>query len=253
VGRIVSSAAVVAGLALLATSAAGDVTAPVTVNLEGDPAPERVVPREVCEATDGKLNPPSPKCGSDQISRRRIEIEDTCDGRQRVLVISSLQDFITRLQVREADGITRAPEIFFDVRSGASGRVGEARLVRYGGTACARAKTLFRYPTSRTTGRRPRGTLGVNSFFASMGESSKRYRGKELRLTETYIDRDDALCCPSFRRVTFFRHSRKRDRYVPFRTRAKRIKARALGGETPFRDPEAPGFRRALRPGGMHP
>jgi hypothetical protein len=233
-------------LALLAaSSAAGDVAAPLKVNLDSDPALERVVPREVCEATDGKLSPPSPKCASDQISRRRVELEDTCDGQQRVLVISSLQDFVTRLQVTEADGATTAPEIFFDVRSGASGRVGEARLVRYDGIACTRAKTLFRYPTSRTTGRRPRGALGVNSFFASLGESSKRYRGKELRLTETYIDRDDALCCPTFRRVTFFRYSRKGDRYIPFRTGAKRIKAR--------RDREAPGYRRVLRPAGTRP
>jgi hypothetical protein len=48
---------------------------------------------------------------------------------------------------------------------------------------------------------------------------------RRIRLTETYVDRDDAFCCPSFKRVTLFHYRRKRDRYVRGRTRVTRIKA----------------------------
>jgi hypothetical protein len=59
-----------------------------------------------------------------------------------------------------------------------------------------------------------------------LGQFSKRYRGREIRLTETYVDRDDAFCCPSFRRVTYFRYSGARKRYVRYRTAVRRIKRR---------------------------
>jgi hypothetical protein len=145
-------------------------------------------------------------------------------------VISTVQDFVTRLDVREVDGTTSAPEIFFDARSGATGRAGEARIVRYGGTGCGMARVLFRYPTNQTIGRRPRGALARNSFSVRVVEHSKRFRGKEVRLTETYVDRDDAFCCPSFRRITFFRYSRSGDRYVPYTTSVRRIKAKGKIG-----------------------
>jgi hypothetical protein len=45
-------------------------------------------------------------------------------------------------------------------------------------------------------------------------------------MVETYVDRDDAFCCPSFRRVTQFRYSRARDEYVRYSTRVSRIKKR---------------------------
>jgi hypothetical protein len=43
-------------------------------------------------------------------------------------------------------------------------------------------------------------------------------------MTETYVDRDDAFCCPSFKRVSYFRFSRARDGYVRYRSRVSRIK-----------------------------
>ena len=53
---------------------------------------------------------------------------------------------------------------------------------------------------------------------------SKSHAGKELRLRETYVDRNDALCCPSFERITLFGYNAGMDLYVKFRTTVKRIR-----------------------------
>jgi hypothetical protein len=55
-------------------------------------------------------------------------------------------------------------------------------------------------------------------------EYTRRYKGKEVRLVETYLDRDDAFCCPSFKRVTYFRFSPRPDRFVRYGTRVSRIR-----------------------------
>jgi hypothetical protein len=49
-------------------------------------------------------------------------------------------------------------------------------------------------------------------------------------MIETYVDRDDAFCCPSFRRVSYFRYRGGRDRYVRYATRVTRIKSRSVNG-----------------------
>src|SRR5207248_10061963 len=92
------------------------------VNLDSDPEPERIVPRQLCETPNGTLSLPAPICLTDQFVQRRIEIEDTCNGAPYTRVISSAQDDVFRLRVTEADGWSKRPEIFFDLRSGASGR-----------------------------------------------------------------------------------------------------------------------------------
>jgi hypothetical protein len=200
---------------------------PRSANLDSDPALERVVPRSLCEAADGTLTPPQPRCADDQFKRRRIEIEDSCAGAVHAIPISSVQDFVYRLRVVEADGATSRPEVFFDIRSGATGRGGEARVVRLDDAApgaCPKALTLFRYPSRATLGPVPRGASGHDDWSPSLGNYSRRYRGREIRLTETYVDRNDAFCCPSFKRVSYFRYNRARERYVRYLTRVSRIK-----------------------------
>jgi hypothetical protein len=210
----------------LALAAAGD--RPRTVNLDSDPAPETVVAEKLCESTDGSLVPPAPTCGVDQFPRRRVKIEDTCGGQPTNVAISSTQDFVDRLRVTEADGATARPETFFDLRSGATGRGGDIRVVRYDDVvgACPQPRDLFRYPSKRTLGPIPKGAFGRDSFSVAVRNFSKRYRGKEVRVRETYVDRNDAFCCPSFERRTFFRFNRKLDRYARYQSSVKRIKAR---------------------------
>jgi hypothetical protein len=196
-----------------------------SANLDSDPALERVVARQLCEASDGKLT--RPPCSEDQFPRRRMEVEDECAGKPYTFAISSVQDFVDRLRITNADGTTKRPEIFFDLRSGATGRDGETGVVRIiderPGRSCPSLKILFLYPSKSTLGRIPRRAAGRDSWSATLRDFTRRHRGKEIRLTETYVDRNDPFCCPSFERVSYFRFSRPRDRYVRYRTLVKRI------------------------------
>jgi hypothetical protein len=199
---------------------------PRSANLDSDPALERIVPRRLCEASDGRVT--APPCNDEQFPRRRIEVEDSCDDRPYTFAISSVQDFVGRLRVTNADGRTKRPEIFFDLRSGATGRGGESQVVRIVNDrqvgVCPRIEILFRYPSKTTLGRIPRGAAGRDSWSPVLRDFSRRYRGKEIRLSETYVDRNDAFCCPSFERLSYFRFARARDEYVRYRTRVSRIK-----------------------------
>jgi hypothetical protein len=215
---------------VLPAGTAGAAERSVSADLDGDGAAERVVARQLCEAIDGgSLRPAQPPCGDGEFPRQRIEIEDSCSGQLVTHVASSVQDNVYRLRVREADGLTGGPEVFFDLRSGATGRGGDIRVVRLDQSGgCSVVRTLFRYPARATRGAIPkrRGAVGRDSFSVSVRELQRRYRGRELRVTETYVDRDDAFCCPSFRRVSLWFFARNLDSYVRYKTRVKRIKAR---------------------------
>jgi hypothetical protein len=200
---VLLTALVVPALAL------GLVTEPRSANLDSDAELEQVIPQEV-------------EFG------RRLVIQDTCNGVTYSRTISSEQEAVVTLKVSNFADITPRPEIFFDLRSGAAARVGEIGIVSWedGATAadCPVARTLFRYPSKRTSGRLPRRAKAVSSFDAVLRDRSKRFGGKELRLTEFYVDRNDPLCCASFRRVTWFGYSAGRDLYVRFKTRLSRIR-----------------------------
>lgn len=216
-------------LALAGVAVAIGAAKTLIANLDSDSAPERVVVQELCQATDGTIHLPQPACSEDQISRRQIEIEDTCAGAPYRRTISNLQDGVDRLRVTEADGQTRRPEIFFDMRSGATGRAGDVRVVRYDdrpGETCPAPHRLFRYPSRATLGAIPRGASSRDSFSPVLGNYSKRHPGKEIRVTETYVDKNDAFCCPSFERVSYFAFSRKANRYVRFTTSVRRLNRR---------------------------
>ena len=215
-------------LATLGSLARADEAGPVSANLDSDPDLEHVVPVQICESFDGKRRVPPPACGDKEFPRHRIVIEDTCNGMPYTRDVSSVQDTIYRLRVVNADGATQRPEIFFDARSGATGRGGDIRVVRYDpvADACWKPHRLFRYPARDTLGRIPRGAAGHDSFSAFLGNFSKRFNGREIRMIETYVDRDDAFCCPSFRRITYFRYRSGRNKYVRYATRVTRIKTR---------------------------
>jgi hypothetical protein len=226
----------VVGASLIAAAGAGalGIGHPLSVNLDGDPQPERVVPQQYCETATGDLHPPQPACSEDEFPRRRLEIEDVCQGASVRREISSVQDTVDRLRVVEADGSRARPEVFFDMRSGATGRLGDLRVVRFDDRpTCPAPHVLFRYPSKATLGRIPRGAEGRVNFFARVRNYSARYRGREIQLAETYVDRNDAFCCPSFRRVTYFRYRTGPDRYVRYRTDVKRIKSASASSFSP--------------------
>jgi hypothetical protein len=198
------------GAALLVpASAPAVVTEPRAVNLDGDSDLEQVIPEEV-------------ELG------RRLVVRDTCAGAPYTTVISSEQEAVVTLRISNFADITPRPEIFFDMRSGAAARVGQIGIVSWeeGASlgACSAPRALFKYPAKRTRGRLPRKAKAVSTFDATLRDVSKRHAGKELRLTEFYVDGNDPLCCASYRRVTWFGYSAGRDLYVRFKTRLKRIR-----------------------------
>ena len=213
-------------LALPALASGQGITTTRVVGLDADPAPEQVIPQEVCTRLMGSVV--ASACAPDQYEQRRVVVADTCNNAPYAVVISSVQDTVDRLVIRNLDGVTDRPEIFFDMRSGASGRVGDTRIVRWDDPAaaggCPSARTLFRYPSRRTLGKIPRGARYRDSYGARLRDFTKRYPGEEIGLTETYVDRNDPFCCPSFERTTYFGYSRGRDAYKRYRTRVKRIK-----------------------------
>jgi len=103
--------------------------------------------------------------------------------------------------------------VFVDLRSGASGRAGETRLVAWRG---CRPRDLFRYDSDRPT-RRPHGTVDVSSFALVVKDIERRFKGLELRLSEGFV-----FCCPSVQKLTYLRYDRRSDRYVRYRTRQVR-------------------------------
>ncbi len=197
---------------------------PLTVNLDDDPPLEQVIPQEVCLPPGAALVPP---CAPDQFSQRQVAIADSCNGTPYTRVVSAQHEGVIKLVVSNFQDITPRPEIFFDLRSGAGARTGEIRIVSWqeGLTAgCQEPRTLFRYPSKYTRGRVPRRAKSQSTFDATLRNLSKLHAGKELRLREAYVDRNDGLCCPSFERITLFGYNAGMDLYVKFRTTVKRIR-----------------------------
>jgi hypothetical protein len=169
-----------------------------------------------------------PPCATDQFTQRQVVIADSCNGVPYSRVVSSQQEAVIKLTVSNFQSITPRPEVFFDLRSGAGARFGEIRVVSWQDSqvpgSCQEPRTLFRYPSKYTRGRVPRKAKSHDTFGATLRNVSKKYAGKEIRLRETYVDRNDALCCPSFERNTFFGYNAGMDLYVKFRTKVKRIR-----------------------------
>jgi hypothetical protein len=160
----------------------------------------------------------------DQFDQTAIHVRDNCpDGREVDRRVSGRQDNLALLRLRRAD--TRpGREVFFDLRSGAAGRGGEARLVAWrarSGYPCRVARRLFRYRNSRPT-RRPRRSDGdVATFLIRLRNASRRFRGLEIVLDERFQRPGEPSCCGSIKKVTYWRYSRRLDRYLRYRTKLR--------------------------------
>jgi hypothetical protein len=201
--------ALTALLASLAAAPAAAFVEPVTVrgDLDGDRPLERV------EAV--RVDLPDVE---DPFDRTAIRVTDSCRGRLVARRVAGPQDNLATLRLRPVDP-RPGREILADLRSGASGRLGEARVVawRRGGPDCRRPRSLLRYLSDRPT-RSPRGATDEVSFFSvRLREASRRYAGTEIVLTERFLRRGDPACCGSIRKTTLLRYSRARDRYVTYR------------------------------------
>jgi hypothetical protein len=131
----------------------------------------------------------------------RMEIQDMCGGRARILYVSAAytrsEERLDSGRIVEADGLRGRREAFFVVH-GATSDIGEAAVVHLRAPSrgvCSRPRFLFRY----------RPGSGVTSFNVELGDFSARYPGQEVRVSEL-VDGD--------RLVKMFHYDRARGRYV---------------------------------------
>ncbi len=154
----------------------------------------------------------------DAFDRTAIRVTDSCRGRSVTRRVAGPQDNLATLRLKAVDP-RPGKEVLVDLRSGASGRLGEARVVawRRGGPSCRRPRSLLAYFSDRPTSS-PRGATGEVSFFSvRLRNASRRYPGIEILLSERFLRRGDPPCCGSIVKRTLFRYSRARDRYLRYR------------------------------------
>jgi hypothetical protein len=157
----------------------------------------------------------------DQFDQTAIEVSDQCGPQGTVTRrIAGPQDNLVLLRLKRAD--TRpGREVFADLRSGAAGRLGEARLVAWRN---CQDRQLFAYRSDHHT-RTPRGGNGdISAFFVRVRNITKRYRGLEIALNERFNRPGEPTCCASISKLTYWRYSRARDRYVRYRTKLRHFK-----------------------------
>jgi hypothetical protein len=161
---------------------------------------------------------------ADEFDPTTIHVADTCGDRTIDQRISGRQDGVVALKLRRID-TRRGAEVFFDMRSGASARQGESRVVawrKHSGAICRKARSLFKYRSTHPT-HPPRGTNGeVSSFDVKVRERARRFRGKEVVLSEVFTRDGDPLCCGTVRKLSYWRYSHARDKYVRYKTKVQR-------------------------------
>ena len=160
----------------------------------------------------------------DAFDRTAVRVTDTCRGRSFTRRVAGPQDNLAKLRLKPVDP-RPGKEIFVDLRSGAAGRLGEARVVawRSGGANCRRARSLFSYLSDRPTSPPSGATRDVSFFSVRLRNLTRRHPGTEIVLTESFIRRRvDPPCCGSIRKTTLLRYSRGKDRYVPYGSSVRR-------------------------------
>jgi hypothetical protein len=204
--------AAVLTLSLAAPAAAFLGPAQKRADLDGDGVAETVKAVRV----------PVPGVTDDRFDDTAIDIEAACEEGTLTRRIAGPQENLALLRLRNADA-RKGREVFVDLRSGAAGRLGEARVVAWRKSAtrpCGAARQLFRYKTDRHT-RTPRGGSGD---IASFGAGYRKRRGSDaldVVLSEDFQRRGEPSCCGSIRKTTWWRYSAKRDRYLRYRTRVR--------------------------------
>ena len=159
----------------------------------------------------------------DRFDQTGIRVKDTCAGQVVSRKVAGPQDNLVTLRLKPLDS-RAGREVFLDMRSGAGGRLGEARVVawRKSSRDCRRARSLFTYKSDRPTAS-PTGATREVSFFSLRAKAlSTRFRGTELRLVEQFLRRGEPGCCGSIRKTTLWRYSRSKDRYVRYRVGVRR-------------------------------
>jgi hypothetical protein len=200
------------GLALAVAAPAAAFVKPLVrhANLDGDPAKETV-----------RVSSVGPKGG---FQRTQVRVTDSCpaaiDRR-----IAPVHDNLQTLRFVHADR-RKGAEIFLIFRDGARSALGEARLVAWrphAGPQCRAPKPLFDYRTDHHT-KTPQGGNGDIAFFdARIRNITKRYRGPEIAIDERFTTAADPPSFGSLKKVTYWRYSATRDRYLRYKTVQRKL------------------------------
>jgi hypothetical protein len=195
-------------LVLLLAAPAAAFVEPVTVrgDLDGDAAGETV-----------RVRPVGPASG---FQRTQVRVSDSCPAGAIDRRIMPIHDNLEKLRLKRGDR-RRGSEVFAILRDGARGALGEARLVAWrprAGEPCRAPKPLFVYDSDRPT-RTPRGGNGDIAYFtASIRDITRRFRGLEIAVDERFQRAGDPPNFGSIKKVSYWRYSAARDRYLRYRT-----------------------------------
>jgi hypothetical protein len=198
VRRLLLTAALLLGLAAPALGWLGP--AEKRADLDGDGTAETV--RAVRVPVEGVTD--------EHFDQTAVEIAASCATRR----IAGPQDNLGLMRLRNADG-RRGREVFVDLRSGASGRLGEARVVAWRN---CKPRQLFRYKTDHHT-RTPRGGNGDITGFAAGYRRRRGSSALDVVLKERFLRKGEPECCGSIAKTTVWRYSRSRDRYLRLSSR----------------------------------
>lgn len=218
-------------LVLSATTATalaqGPLSDPVVVaNLDGDPANERVVVREVsCGSPDGTSKPP---CDKEATTYRELQVDlvDECGGAERrTALLLRVEEVVDQLAARELDGDQARRELVVTAYSGASGRVGSGAALRLrdGPDGCATVRRLFSFGPAKARTRKPRGASYFTVGTLRARSLRRDYPGKELQYSESWYRGGDPGCCPTWSSTISLRYDRRADRYVKYRSTVRRL------------------------------
>src|SRR6185437_923560 len=65
-------------------------------------------------------------------------------------------------------------------------------------------------------------TAAMTAFIVSVSAFTKPFRTNELPLSEGWATANDALCCPTSEKLSFYRYVKARDRFIRYHTELKR-------------------------------
>lgn len=172
-------------------------------NLDGDSALERARTVKVTQR------------GFD---RTALNIDDPCpSGEAYSKRVSGVEDSLGRLQLKAADTHT-GKEVFVDLRSGAAGRAGEARVIAWRhpeGEVCGVPRKLFHFDSAHP-GKRPVAGSYLANFGVRVKNASPSRPGLEVVVDQYWARSDEGACCPSIHRRVRHSYSASRDRYVVY-------------------------------------
>lgn len=158
--------------------------------------------------------------------RTQVRVTDRCPGAVDRRV-APIHDNLELLRLKRAD-LRKGSEVFMILRDGARGVLGEARLVAWrprDGQPCREPKPLFVYDSDRHTHTPPGGNGDIAFFTASIRDIARRFRGLEIAVDERFTRPADPPSFGSIKKVTYWRYSRARDRYLHYRTVVRRLRS----------------------------